>query len=459
MQNDNRVDEIDLSAVASLAMDSSIRTLRVRAQSNSRCEGTSHFTIFNFHYSLIILFFANVSIASIACSYFSLLAPAIADESFRPEVGKFPPEDKAVAYTGELTFVDHANRRGSLRVPVEDVFFRQAGRPFALLPYGMVYYRGAPADLRDIPLGTILHGRFYLPPDPKFSSVPNVNQANHAILLEDEPSFCLRQGKAWKLKELEMRGDEGMVVACRVSKSGGEADEADQKFTVDDTTSFWRGREKLRLDEVVAEGIWPSDGKTKLDDQIVMLGLTWQPMNDFWKGAFNGYHISDIWFDDSAMQRASEYQRLVHKEFIQGRWMPGWVDKVEYGNFGRAMITATLFGGMDPSLYADFQKGREAQIGAATTELKHEHGAYSHAHMAIRGPVLDVIKSDGDIPLGSSGIQIRMNVDLVLEGFRPGRIIRIRPMNWPADSLPREEWIDEGSMEGRFPSSDIFTKQ
>ena len=36
--------------------------------------------------------------------------------------------------------------------------------------------------------------------------------------------------------------------------------------------------------------------------------------------------------------------------------MPGWVDKVEYGKFGRAKVTATLFGGMDASLYADFKK-------------------------------------------------------------------------------------------------------
>lgn len=380
----------------------------------------------------------------------------LAEETFRPEMGKFPPVDKAVAYTGELTFVDHANRRGSLRVPTEGRFFRQSGRPFAMLPYGVGRYRGAPADLRDIPLGTILHGQFYLPPDPKFSSVPNVNEANHAIVLEDEPSFCLRNGKAWKLKELELRGDEGMVVACRVSTTGSDHEESDERFTVDDTTRFWLGREQLRLDEMVSEGIWPEDGKTKLADQIVYLGLNWQPMNDFWKGAFNGYHISDIWLDASAMQRATEYQTRVHKEFLQGRWMPAWVDHVEYGKFGAATVTATLFGGMDPSLYADFQKGQDAQIGGATMALKHEHGAYSHAHMAIRGPIVNFTKMEGEVPLGSSGIQIRMKVDLVLEAFRPGKIVRIRPMSWPADAIPREEWI--GNMEERFPSPDIFSK-
>jgi hypothetical protein len=33
--------------------------------------------------------------------------------------------------------------------------------------------------------------------------------------------------------------------------------------------------------------------------------------------------------------------------FIPSRLMPAWIDSVEYKEFGRATITATLFGGMD----------------------------------------------------------------------------------------------------------------
>lgn len=388
----------------------------------------------------------------------------VADEPYRPEPGKFPLAEKAKPYTGELTFVDHAHRRGSLRVPVEGSFYTQPGRPFAMLPYGVVRYHGAPAELKDIPLGTVLHGRFYLPPDPTISLVPNANEANHAILLEDEPSFCLREGKVWRLRQIEMRGDEGMIIASREAKEAGSENGKEERFTVDDTTRYWRGREKLGLDEVTAEGLWPTDGMKQLDGQSVLLGLTWQPMNDFWKGAVNGFHVSDIWLDEVAMRRATQFQTKIHKEFIQGRWMPAWVDHVEYGKFGAATVTATLFGGMDPSLYADFKKRGQAQMGAATETLKHANGGSAgHAHMAIRGPLQDVIHQDVihqdvDIPLGSSGIQIRMQVDLVLEGFRPGSIVRIRPMNWPADPIPREEFLGYGGHAERFPSPDIFTK-
>src|SRR5262245_19690332 len=87
--------------------------------------------------------------------------PVAKEEIFRPEAGKFPPLEKSRAYRGVLAFVDHANRRGSLRVETTGEFFRNPPHPFALLPYGMVRRHGAPADLRDIPLGAALHVRAF----------------------------------------------------------------------------------------------------------------------------------------------------------------------------------------------------------------------------------------------------------------------------------------------------------
>ena len=65
-------------------------------------------------------------------------------------------------------------RRGSLRLHVDGHYHEGRLHHFAMLPYGMIRYRGAPAELRDIPIGTVLYGRFYLPPDPETSAVPNV---------------------------------------------------------------------------------------------------------------------------------------------------------------------------------------------------------------------------------------------------------------------------------------------
>lgn len=409
-----------------------------------------------------------------------------ADEPFRPETGKFPPLDQAHSYRGELVFVDHANRRGSLRVQGSGMFFRNDPHPFAMLPYGMVRYHGAPADLRDLPLGTVLHVRAFLPPDPMISSVPvlpvdnkakdaNHNRGagiapaeNHVLLLEDEPSHCLREGKVWKLKEVELQNNEGMIVASLEpkanleskasleSKEGGDGTETEEKMTFDAATRIWRGRECLGVEDLIDEGIWPASGKVTLDGQAVLLGVTWKPTPD---GVFTRFHISDIWLDDASIGRAAHNQTEVHKAFIRSRWMPAWIDAVEYGKFGRATVTATLFGGMDASLYADFQTGSPAMMNAVENTLKHTHGAYGPAHMASRGSILEVTKTDGVVPLGSSGIQIRFETDLIIEGIRPGRVVRIRPGNWPQVQVPREEYLnDASSMEERFPTPDIFPK-
>jgi hypothetical protein len=406
---------------------------------------------------------------------------AIAEEKpFRPEAGKFPPLEKAHSYRGELVFVDHANRRGSIRVQGDGKFYRNDPQPFAMLPYGVIRYQGAPADLRDIPLGTVLHLRGFLPPDPTTSVVPVLpvdNKAkdaghyrgtgtapaeNHVILLADEPSHCLREGLVWKLKEVELKNNEGKIIASREPKEGGdgEASEASEEtMTFDAATRIWRGRERIRVVDLVAEEAWPASGKKYLGGQAVLLGITWKPSpGDGLNGAFTRFHISDIWLDDAAIQNAAEFQTEAHKTFIRSRWMPAWVDTVEYGKFGRATVTATLFGGMDSSLYDDFRKGGEAQINGAENTLKHTAGHYGPSHVASTGKILGVTQASGEIPLGSSGIQIQFETDLVIEGIRSGRVVRVRPESWPKMQIPREEYLFQNSPEDRFPTPAIFPK-
>jgi len=408
---------------------------------------------------------------ALACSF--VVQAGAADGPFRPEAGRFPPLENAHSYRGELVFVDHANRRGSLRVQGEGTYFRNPPHPFAMLPYGIVRYHAAPADLRDIPLGTVMHVRAFLPPDPKTSAVPvlpvdsrektsgysgkGITPAeNHVLLLEDEPSYCRREGLVWKLAEVDIKNHAGSIVARREPKAGGDGKAADDTMTFDAATRIWRGREQLSIAELVAEGAWPAEGKKSLEGRPVLLGITWKPTPD---GIFTRFHVSDIWLDDASMQRASESQTETHKAFVRSRWLPAWVDAVEYGQFGRATVTATLFGGMDPTLYADFQKGVQAVMNGVENTLKHAGGGYGPAHMASKGVVLDVEHATGDVPLGSSGIRIRFETDLIIEGIRPGRVVRIRPAGWPAVNLPREEYVGDGSNpEDRFPTPGVFPK-
>ena len=99
-------------------------------------------------------------------------------------------------------------------------------------------------------------------------------------------------------------------------------------------------------------------------------------------------------------------------------------------------------------------------MNAAENTLKHAGGNYGPAHMASKGAILEVVNVAGEVPLGSSGLQVRFETDLIIEGIRPGRVIRLRPANWPLVNLPREEYLGDGnfSHEDRFPTPAIFPK-
>jgi hypothetical protein len=113
---------------------------------------------------------------------------------------------------------------------------------------------------------------------------------------------------------------------------------------------------------------------------------------------------------------------------------------------------------MGSTLYDDFKKDVGGQINGAENTLKHTAGHYGPGHMASGGKILRVKKASGKIPLGSSGIQIQFETDLIIEGIRPGRIIRVRPNSWPKMQIPREEYLFNNSPKDRFPTPAIFPK-
>ena len=399
------------------------------------------------HASLLLLIAFSLSLPS------DLIA-AEGDSPFRPKLGEFAPVEKAKAYYGELVFVDHVNRRGSLRLHVDGHFHEGRLHHFAMLPYGVIRYRGAPAELRDIPIGTVLYGRFFLPPDPATSAVPKVTgkdvtapPENHAILLEDGPSLCLREGNSWKLTGVEIGSRGSQLIANRDRGEDGAGLSGEHEMSIDRSTRFWRGRELLGIDDLVADGTLPSGGKKSLPGLVVQLSLTWHP-----RYLYQQFHVADVWLDETAMKVATARQRGRHLRHIRLRWMPARVDEVDHGKFGEAIVTATLFGGMDESLYADFKPDIGGKMAAAEATLR----TWWPNHDGMDGKIIAVHKPGQTPPLGSSGIQVEFQLPLALEGFRPGRIVRIRPHNWPNVKPPVEELIR--GIDDRWPSPDIFTR-
>ena len=52
-----------------------------------------------------------------------------------------------------------------------------------------------------------------------------------------------------------------------------------------------------------------------------------------------------------------------------------------------------------------------------------------------------------------------VETDLIIEGIRPGRVVRVRPTSWPQVDVPREEYLNDGTdIDERFPTPAILSE-
>jgi hypothetical protein len=349
-----------------------------------------------------------------------------APAGFVPKAGEFPPPGTGVYYAGELVSVDHVNRRGAIRLDgdgVDDRYHAAPSHRFAMLPYGTIRYRGAAADLRDLPIGTHVHGWFVLAPADDPSIPPPARDANyvpketHVISLEDDPSFYARQGRAWRIDAIDAK--KGTLTVAATGPELKHGLNGKHSFEIDRSTRIWRGRGVVELADLAA-------------GQEVQLALDWAPE---WKNGV--FHCTDVWIDAEARALAEELQRRAHVRHRHQRWLPGWIDGVEHLPGGAGIVTVTLFAGADPSLYDEVRAHKDGyDLATADITLR----TWWQEHDKKGGPRV-ALEQIPDPPPGSSGIRLKIRCDELLEGFRPARIVRVRPHSWPAPKLPPEERI------------------
>jgi len=345
-----------------------------------------------------------------------------------PQPGQFPPPDSGHYIAGELVMIDPVNRRGGLRLdgngPNDNRYHVGPLHSFAMLPYGMVWSNGAPAELRDIPIGTHVHGYFFVPPAGEETTIPPLPKGqekfeiryNHALSIEDDFSFYQRRGQSWKVVSLDAaRGKLNVVSTGKTAKDGITGPYA---FDIDDATRVWKERRLVDLKDIAP-------------DTTVAFNLAWSPG---WRD--REFTVSEIWLDDESRKFATELQRRRHVRYERQRWLPGWVDAVENFDFGGGIVTLTLFGGMDQSLYDDLKTTQDKGFGVAVAEKTLR--TWAHRGDNKIGQVLEW-KETANPPPGSSGIQVRLKFAELLEGYRPGRIVRVKSDNWAFVTMPPEE--------------------
>ncbi len=337
-----------------------------------------------------------------------------------PQRGVFPPKGAGIHVHGDLVISDPVNRRGALREK------RHSPRHyFAMLPYGMVRYHGAPADIRDLPPGTHLHGRFLPPMEGQEETIPVTEQLlkrdkkygnNHAILLEDDVSFYSRQGRSWKVIGFEQGGGPAPRLKLSVEPVGPEIEGGINKpalFDIDDSTRIWKDRQLVTRDQIKP-------------GMKVQANFTWGP--------FDSLATTDVWLDDASLAAFRKIQRQRHLRLIRSRFLPGWVDAVKNYDTGGGELTVTFFGGMDQELYDDIWKSQSVKMCNAENTLR--TWGY-HQEYASRASVLEKQKIENPA-FGSSGLQMRLKVVQMLDGFRPGKIIRVKGP-WTYVLVPQDE--------------------
>lgn len=339
---------------------------------------------------------------------------------FQLKPGEFPPAGSSHHISGELIALDHVNRTGTIRPDRDDSQRRgewDIGRPFTMLPYGSFRFHGAPAELRDIPIGTHLHGEFYadeLPPEPpavkgrpKAKGPIKPATFTRAIRFEDDISRNLRLGRSWRV---ENYNPEAKVLVLLGLDKDGKADAKPTNFQVNDATRVWKGRGFASLADL-------SPGQT------VQVNLTVCTL----KGP--GRCI-DIWLDSESIELAAARQLEVHRQHQREHGLAGFVEVVDNQ---AGIVTVDLFDGVDPKLIEDFKLGESAAGAVAIESLR----TYDQINDVKRGPVTKIEKLP-PTP-GFSGVRISFKPSNLLEGYRPKRVVRLFAAPWKVDDLPREE--------------------
>jgi hypothetical protein len=344
---------------------------------------------------------------------------------FQLTTGEFPPEGSAHYIAGELISVDHVNRTGVLRPDRTDAQRRgdwDLPLAFEMLPYGSISYRGAPAELRDIPIGTHLHGQFYLEeaapqPDKKAKKPPGPRLSTEAafkrvLKLEDDFSFATRQNRRWKI--LSIQSDVGTITTLSGSTGTVPATAPSgvkpTVFQIAETTRVWKGRTIAGLTDLAV-------------GQEVVVNLTVCTL----KGPGR---CTDIWLDDDSRSIATKQQLAIHRQFQREHGLAGWIEEVDNQ---QGIVTVTLFGGFDPELLKDFVVNEAITACVAEENLR----TWDQINDRKTGAITAI--ENGAAAVGSSGKRIRFKPVMLLEGFRPGRIIRVFAGKWKVDDLPREE--------------------
>ena len=321
--------------------------------------------------------------------------------------GEFPAAGTGKPISGELIGLDHINRTGTLRPDRNDsqrTDDYDIAMPFALLPYGKILLHGSYAELRDVPIGTHLHGVFFVSDPPAKNQKPVFNRA---LQLEDDFSRFTRLKRFWRVDVVEI--DKHRLTVTGVAEDGAP-DAKPTILQIGPATRVWKGTGFGTLKDLAA-------------GMKILANLTVCTL----KGPGR---CTDLWLDEESREAARKKQFEIHKQWQREHGLGCWIDAVDNK---AGTVTVTIFDAADPSLLKEFKVKDGVGASVAEESLR----TYDQINDTRRGPVTE-IKPVPPAP-GSSGVQSTFQPNPLLEGYRPKRYLRLFNGPWRIDDLPREE--------------------
>ena len=363
---------------------------------------------------------------------------------------RFVEANKARHISGELVYIDAVNRRGGIRLDGDQGRY-DSGPPhwFAMLPYAPVWHDGARAELRDLPLGTHVHGDFVPPPAGEEATIPPLPDdkkqfaipENHALLMEDDFSFYQRRGQAWKVVSIDVAKEKIKLEPVPIPQTAASNTAAPTEqqallprgdvtgklvnvgintpftFDIDVRSEIWQGRQLVELSTIQPGG-------------TVQFNLAWC---QGW--GQNEFRIGRLWLDEQSRTLATERQRQRHVQYERERWTAGWIDQVEHFDYGGGIVTLTLFE-VDQEILDDLWNDREERIAVAVSEKTRR--TWAHRSDRKFAKLVEWKRLDS-VPLGSSGVQLKLKFVELLAGYTAGACVRVKAERWKFVSIPPEE--------------------
>ena len=347
------------------------------------------------------------------CALCGLISAPLSAANINDDVAKyinapraFPTWEQTKPIDGSLVEVDVIHRTAIVREDGSDTL-----HAVTMPANGVISRIGVWSDLRDVPLGT--HGRWYLLPDKR-------GALTQLGAFHDDATLSARENVRFRVEAIDaasstisiqpMKGDQPAAGATKIA------------LKTDQYTRFRKGNADAKFADVAV-------------GDLLTLNRS---------GDSAAHRASEVWIGADAQTRAVEGQLKAHLEFLKVRGLPAWVEAIDGKNLVLTPFAASPADLLAIMKLADIKPEEWAKGGrgtAGTVVANQELRSYNPPVDREWGRWVDwqPVESHG---IGHGGHRWTVTVNHLLEGFRPGEVVRVFARdNWKVEDMPFGEGI------------------